>query len=55
MSKNTKDIDQRERFERTARELGVELDEEKLKVALRRIVPSDHAKRDEASDETSQS
>jgi hypothetical protein len=28
---------QRERFEQTARELGVDLDEEKLKEALRRV------------------
>ena len=28
---------QRERFEQTARELGVDLDEEKLKEALRRM------------------
>lgn len=31
--------DQRDRFEQTARELGVELDEEKLKEALRKIAP----------------
>lgn len=30
---------QRERFEQAARELGVELDEEKLKEALRKIAP----------------
>lgn len=30
---------QRERFDQAARELGVELDEEKLKDALRRIAP----------------
>lgn len=30
---------QRERFEKTARELGVDLDEEKLRDALRRIAP----------------
>jgi len=30
---------QRERFEQAARELGVELDEEKLKEALQRIAP----------------
>lgn len=29
--------EQRERFEQTARELGVELDEDKLKEALRRM------------------
>lgn len=46
---------QRERFEQAARELGVELDEEKLKEALRKIAPSDHAKHDEASGEPSQS
>ena len=32
---------QRERFEQAARELGVELDEEKLKEALRKIAPQD--------------
>lgn len=41
---------QRERFEQTARALGVELDDEKLKEALRRIgshdTPSKHEKRD---------
>lgn len=31
---------QRERFEQAARELGVELDEEKLKDALRKIAPA---------------
>jgi hypothetical protein len=30
---------QRERFEQATRELGVELDEEKLKETLRRIAP----------------
>ena len=30
---------QRERFEQAARELGVEIDEEKLKEALRKIAP----------------
>lgn len=30
---------QRERFEDAAREIGVELDEEKLKEALRKIAP----------------
>lgn len=33
------DKNQRERFEQAARELGVDLDEEKLKEALRRIAP----------------
>lgn len=32
-------IDQAARFEQAARELGVELDEEKLKEALRKIAP----------------
>ncbi|WP_165103034.1 hypothetical protein [Pikeienuella piscinae] len=30
---------QRDRFEKAARELGVDLDEEKLKKALRKIAP----------------
>lgn len=30
---------QRERFEKAARELGVDLDEEELKKALRKIAP----------------
>jgi len=30
---------QKERFEQAARELGVELDEEKLKEALRKLAP----------------
>lgn len=38
---------QRERFEQTARELGVELDEEKLKDALRRMGYHDTIARDE--------
>jgi len=37
--KNSKVHDQRLIFEQTARELGVELDEEKLKEALRTIAP----------------
>lgn len=37
--KNPSEIDQSERFEQAARELGVELDEEKLKEALRKIAP----------------
>ena len=32
-------VDQRDRFEQAARELGVDLDEEKLKETLRKIVP----------------
>ena len=35
---------QRERFEQTARELGVELDEEKLKETLRKITPHPEGK-----------
>ena len=38
---------QRERFEKAARELGVDLDEEKLKEELRKIAPE---KPDPASD-----
>lgn len=34
---------QRERFEEAARELGVELDEERLKALLRQIGPADAA------------
>jgi len=34
-----KKTDQRQRFEHAARELGVDLDEEKLKAALRKIAP----------------
>lgn len=33
---------QRERFEQAARELGVELDEGKLREALRQIAPQKH-------------
>lgn len=40
---------QRERFEQAARELGVELDEQKLKDALRKIAP-DPQKGEPASD-----
>lgn len=36
---NQKGSDQRQRFEEAARELGVVLDEEKLKEALRKIAP----------------
>ncbi|WP_165094671.1 hypothetical protein [Pikeienuella piscinae] len=39
MSKNSTTTDQSERFEETARELGVDLDEAKLKEALRKIAP----------------
>lgn len=41
MTRSKPETDQRKRFEQTARELGVELDEEKLKEALRRIAPQD--------------
>lgn len=34
---------QRERFEQVARELGVELDEEKLKETLRKVAPKARA------------
>lgn len=34
-----RDASQRDRFEQAARELGVELDEAKLREALRRIAP----------------
>lgn len=46
---------QSERFEQAARELGVELDEEKLKETLRRIVPerSQH-KSDASADDSSE-
>lgn len=36
---------QRDRFEETARELGVDLDEVKLKEALRRLAPEPKDKR----------
>jgi hypothetical protein len=39
-------VRQRERFEQVARELGVELDEEKLKEALRKIAPEKRRERD---------
>lgn len=42
--------DQRERFEQAARELGVDLDEEKLKEALRRIAPEKIAEKDVPND-----
>ena len=38
---------QREKFEQTARELGVELDEEKLKEALRKIAPDGKTSRND--------
>lgn len=43
---------QRERFEQAARELGVELDEEKLKEALRKIAPEreSQSRKDGSSD-----
>lgn len=48
MSKHKDDGSQRKRFEQAARELGVELDEEKLKEALRKIAP-DQKDKDDAS------
>lgn len=44
---------QRKRFEQTARELGVDLDEEKLKAALRKMGCYDTASHDKGSDENS--
>ena len=41
---------QRERFEQTARELGVDLDEEKLKEALRKMGYPDTVRRNERAD-----
>jgi isopropylmalate/homocitrate/citramalate synthase len=37
---------QSERFRQAARELGVELDEEKLKEALRKIAPEDKTRKE---------
>ena len=42
---NTEGDAQRKRFEQTARELGVDLDEEKLKDALRKIAPDNSRER----------
>jgi phenylalanyl-tRNA synthetase beta subunit len=42
-----KNTDQRERFEQAARELGVDLDEEKLKETLKRMGYHDTVMRDE--------
>jgi len=40
-----KDKSQSERFKQAARELGVELDEEKLKKALRKVAKPEQKKR----------
>ena len=48
MSERKRDESQSERFERAARELGVEIDEEKLKEALRWMGKQD--KRDGADE-----
>lgn len=40
--KNRNDDQQAQRFEQAARDLGVELDEAKLKEALRQIAPDKH-------------
>lgn len=47
LKKSNPQLEQRSRFEQTARELGVELDEEKLKETLR-VIAEDraHAKSD---------
>lgn len=55
MKDREKATGQRERFEQAARELGVEIDEEKLREALRKMASHTPAKSDEASDEHSQS
>jgi hypothetical protein len=51
------EVGQRERFEQTARELGMEyLDEEKLREALRQIAPdksAGHGDDDQSSDKSS--
>lgn len=41
MNRTPKLTEQAERFKQTARELGVDLDEEKLKEALRKMSPND--------------
>jgi hypothetical protein len=43
--------DQRKRFEQAARELGVELDEEKLREALRKIAPDDRPPKEKRDDD----
>lgn len=50
MTRSKPETDQRSRFEQAARDLGVELDEEKLKEALRKIAPDpkkDSGKKDD--------
>lgn len=51
MNKPAEDKEQIERFKRTAREHGVELDEEKLAETLRRMAKRENAKDKKKDDE----
>lgn len=51
MSKSTRHTEQSEKFKEKARELGVEVDEEKLKRALRQMKERPGKERDDQSND----